>query len=221
MITKSIRMKLGVSVSLSAMLAVAACDKDTRTASVQDSASEAPYKVRIERPGNASGVDSSRALPAVARSLAFEMTGFAANAEGKSGAEQKAAGSQAAAIDGLTKAIIEARRGRGQSFEDFTVKIGPRLTITHRPIGDGYEVQATLIARGVDTTFIVRNGVLQHPPHELKMLRQVFEETNGEFELLTTRWEAAGCEAKVACYLPAGLGTSFAGQAADETEPAP
>jgi len=190
----------GVTLSIS-------CSESTRRQSSRN-ATTSDYAVHIERASDASN-DAPRS---VQRSLAFEVTGFAPNAAaGSNGSDQKAAVTQAAVIDGLAQAVIESRRNHGQPTADFTVKISPRLTLTHRQIGNGYEVEATLVARGVDTTFVVKNGVLQHPPHELKLLRQLFDESRGEFELLATRWESGGCQSRVACYEP--VGPSLAGDA--------
>lgn len=185
----------------------AACEHSERRSSARTPQSN--YAVHIER-----GADAPCDSPRCARrSLAFEVTGFAPSAAAGTASDQKAAVTQAAVIDGLAQAIIESRRNRGEPTADFTVKLSPRLTLTHRQMGEGYEVEATLLSRGVDTTFVVKNGVLQHPPQELRLLRQLFDESRGEFELLATRWEAGGCQARVACYEPATAGPSLAADA--------
>jgi hypothetical protein len=204
---------------LFALLALACAQE----AAVPPATSESPFVTRLERGAGATTPESVDDKPRMPRELAFEMAGFAAHKSDHATAEERAAVMQAAVIDALAKALIEARRARGQTTSDFTAKLGPRLTVVHRPIGDGYEVQLSLIARGVDTTFVVQDGVLQHPPHELKLLHQVFEQTNGEFSLLSAEWNAlaGGCAAKVACYRPAALETKLAGDPVNETVSAP
>lgn len=178
--------------------------------------SAADYTVRIDRPV---GRGANEANPIGPRSLAFEVTGFASQT---GAAEDNASVKQAAILDAFVRALVESRRVRGETTGDFTTKIGRRVTVVHRQIGEGYEAQITLIARGVDTTFVVRDGVLQHEPHDLKLLRQVFDETNGEFALLAADWHPGlrGCNARVACYEPASS-VRMAGDPAEKTVPTP
>jgi hypothetical protein len=187
----------------------------SRTMSVRDAREEAAYSVRIDRDASSSALNDLRAdeSPKRSRVLAFEMSGHAEQPSMSPTAEARAAATQAAVIDAFVKALIEARRSRGQSTGDFTQRIGPRLTVTHRAIGDGYEATLSLTARGIETVFVVRDGVLRHPPQEFRLLRQVFAETGGEFELLTTDWSPIlhACQARVACYAPKQPEISLAG----------
>jgi hypothetical protein len=178
-----------------------------KPAKTEVASTESDYAIRLERDRAGSSSAAPLDRPRAPRALTFEMSGFAAPPAGAITTEARTAAMQAAVLDAFVKALIEARRSRGQTTADFTARMGPRLTITHRQIGDGYEAEVTLISRGEDSTFVVRDGVLQHPPHEIRLLRQVFEETNGEFSLLSTEWSApsGGCQATVACYRPAGL----------------
>jgi hypothetical protein len=205
--------------SLFSVALLAGCGS-ARTVAVSDTSTQADYKVRIQRSGPASASDT---MASPARDLAFEVSGFGGATVGNDKSDEKTSVTQAAIVDALVKALVEARRSRGQTTGDFTTKLGPRVTIVHRQIGDGYEAQITLLARGVDTTFIVRDGVLQHEPHDLKLLRQVFDETNGEFALLGTTWKSVqhGCEARVACYQPAGMEGAVAGATVDTATPTP
>ena len=174
------------------------------------------YKIHVDRANNG----AARAMADTdatgesdrQRTLAFEMVGYSTAAQDAT-LEQRAAASQAAVIDAFCKALIEARTARGQSAADFTVKIGPRLKVVHRTVDAGYEVQISLVYRGVESLMVVRNGVLQHPPQDLGLIHRLFEETNGEFSLLTTDAPAAGgvALAKVGCYLPAGFDTRLTG----------
>ena len=145
------------------------------------------------------------------------MVGYS-NATQDSTPEQRAASTQAAIIDAFGKALIEARASRGQSTADFTAKIGPRMKVTHRTIDTGYEIQISLLYRGVESLFVVRNGVLQHPPQDLGLIRRLFEETNGEFSLLATDSTTTGgvALAKVGCYLPAGFDSRITGDVTGE-----
>jgi hypothetical protein len=151
--------------------------------------------------------------PTIPRALSFEMVGFAGQPSADGSVEQRAAVTQAAVIEAFYRALAEARRSRGQSSSDFTAELGPRLTLSHCRQDGADEIRISLVRRGAETVFEVRGGVLQHPPHDLDLLRQVFEETRGEFSLLSADWNPArgGCEARVACYLPAGLDKAVAG----------
>ncbi len=165
--------------------------------------------------GNTTGpVSRQSALP---RLLAFEMAGFSRPITPAQTQEDRVAAAQAATIDALCQALIEARRSRGQSVADFTAQLGPRLTVTHCVVNGGYQIEVDLISRGVKTAFLVRDGVLQHPPHDLKLLQQVFAETNGEFSLLGAEWspDTGTYVARVGCYVPAEFGEALAGEAVE------
>jgi hypothetical protein len=71
--------------------------------------------------------------------------------------------------------------------------------------------------------FVVRNGVLQHPPHDLKAIQSMFAETNGEFSLLETDWSTGEDDysAKVGCYVPEGMSTAIAGDVTAEDSEQP
>lgn len=155
--------------------------------------------------------------PALPRLLAFEMAGFSRQSTAVQTQEDRAAAAQAATIDALCQALIEARRSRGQSVTDFTAQLGPRLTVTHCTANGGYQIEVDLISRGVKTAFLVRDGFLQHPPHDLRLLQQVFAETNGEFSLLGAEWspDTSAYVARVGCYVPAEFGEALAGEAVE------
>jgi hypothetical protein len=191
---------------------------------VGQSVSEKAYKITLDRGDNGAAVASDRGgwadRSVGPRDLKFEMAGFSRLTEGGDAQEQRAATTQAAIIDAFCLALIEARRSRGQSDADFMARLGPRLTVTHCTTGDGYEVQVELISRGAETTFVVRNGQMQHPPRDLRTVHQIFEETNGEFSLLGTEWspEADVCVATVGCYLPARFEEALAGNVAVDAD---
>ncbi len=215
-------------VSSTAMLAVVAglvcCGCGAKEEEVNQSVSDQAYKITLDRGDNGSAVASQRGgrtdRSAGPRDLTFEMAGFSRLAESSDAQEQRAAALQAAIIDAFSKALIEARRSRGQSDADFIARLGPRLTVTHCSTGDGYEVQVELIARGAETTFVIRNGQMQHPPRDLQAIHRIFEETNGEFSLLGTEWspEADVCVATVGCYLPARFEEALAGNVAVDAD---
>lgn len=160
-----------------------------------------------------SGGEASEPRVAIPRKLAFEVSGMARVAPAGASKEQRVAARQAAIIDAFGKALIEARRSRGQTVSDFTAKLGPRLTVIHRTVGDGDEIEVRLIARGVQKVFVVRDGVLQHLPHDVSLVRKVFDESNGEFSLLPADRAARTdvCVAKVGCYVPMAMGGALAG----------
>lgn len=197
------------------------CGPRAQSRTTQDAATNESYTVTLNRADNGAAVAPLRTADdgaAIPRTLSFEMAGFARTAGVGEPQEERSAAAQAAIIDALGKALMEARRSRGQPDTDFTAQLGPRLTIHHCRANGGYQVEATLLARGVETTFVVRDGVLQHPPRDLKLIQRLFDETNGEFSLLGTEWlpENGAYVAKVGCYLPAGLGEALAGESAGQ-----
>ncbi len=216
---------LGLACLLSAG-AVGGCSGSSATSNHQPAAASAQPTIRIDRvdngaAGEAGLLEAEQTL--VPRLLAFEMAGFAHAVKPVQAIEDRAATAQAAAIDALCRALIEARRSRGQSTADFTVQLGPRVTVVHR-VADGQQtVEVDLFSRGVKTAFVVHNGVLQHPPRDLRLLHQVFEETNGEFSLLGIEWlpDARTAVARVGCYVPAEFGEAFVGEAAEVEPPSP
>lgn len=163
--------------------------------------------------------DRSKTLPRV---LAFEMSGAAPMPPANAETDQHAAARQAAVIEAFASALIEARRSRGQSTADFSAQMGPRLTVCHQSLEQGRMIEVRLNARGVETVFAVRNGVLQHPPHDLRSVQELFAETNGEFSLLETGTAGSSDQyvATVACYLPRVMDAALAGGTSrDETAP--
>ncbi|MBN2560169.1 MAG: hypothetical protein JXQ75_04490 [Phycisphaerae bacterium] len=206
-----------VSRAVLAILAWVGCWGCSPTQQVKETAAEPTYTIVLDRTDNGCAVTSDQTdgdqIAVIPRALSFEMAGFSCPQVAGDAQEERGAAMQAAMIDAFCQALIEARRARGRSDSDFTAQLGPRLTVTHRTVDDGYQVEVGLVSRGVQTSFVVRNGVLQHPPRDLRLIHQVFEETNGEFSLLGTEWMPATntCVAKVGCYLPAGLAEALAG----------
>ena len=109
--------------------------------------------------------------------------------------------------------MTEARKAKGQPGDTFSVDFGPRLKVTRTAIEDGYESRVSLVSRGIETVFIVRNGKLQHEPHDLHQVQQIFDATNGEFALLGTSVSPAKgeCVATVAHYVPGEVNSALAG----------
>ena len=180
----------------------------------EDSAGESSPRaisVRLDRTDNGAAinapVDRTRDVVAPPRELAFSVVGSAPGTEAPSSIEAKAAASQAAILDAFANALREARKSRGQSTSDFTARFGPRLTVTDRTLGNSREFTVCLKHRGVDNTITVRDGALQQPPVDFRLIRRVFDETNGEFSLLDT--DASSRDgvvlATVGCYIPPGF----------------
>jgi hypothetical protein len=195
---------------------------------VTAAAEEPVYTVQIDRRDNGAATgrrsrmdDANSVLP---RSLAFEMVGESGAAV-VGGSEARASATQAAILDAFVRSLIEARRTRGQSTADFSARLGPRLAITHKSLPVGYFAEISLITGGVENTLTIKNGALESPVADMKLIRKVFAETNGEFSLLSTDWSSSDgtCQARVACYMPAGLEEHLAAQpaAAEENAPIP
>ncbi len=190
----------------------------------EQTAADDTFTITIDRAENGAIASSAREgedqHTVIPRTLSFEMAGFSSSRDSEATAEQRAAARQAAIIDAFCRALIEARRSRGQTDSDFEARLGPCLTVTHCTTEDGYDVEVKLIRRGAGTTLLVRNGVLQHLPCDWQLIHRMFEETNGEFSLLGTERAATTDTyvARVGCYLPEGLGESLAGGVAEDAE---
>lgn len=190
-------------------------DNANKSADRKAAIDETAFRIHIDRSDNGAAVaavqekERRRMMP---RQLAFEMAGFAELHEENASQEARASASQAAIVDAFTRALIEARRNRGQTTSDFTAEIGPRLHISHSVLRDGYEVRISLISRGEESEIVVKNGVLQHPPRDMRLVHQIFEETNGEFSILDAGQLNQNGQylAKVGCYLPKGFDTAIA-----------
>lgn len=190
-------------------------DNAGKRADQKTAINEAAFRIHIDRNDNGAAVaavqekERRRMMP---RQLAFEMAGFAELHEENAPQEARAAASQAAIVDAFTRALIEARRNRGQTTNNFTAEIGPRLRVSHTLLDDGYEVRISLISRGEESEIVVKNGVLQHPPRDMRLVHQIFEETNGEFSILDAGQLNQNGQylAKVGCYLPKGFDTAIA-----------
>mgnify|MGYP000703100510 CR=1 FL=1 len=218
--------RLGLAWVLAAGVA-SGCSTSSSTLDNQPAAESEQATIRIDRVDNGAAgearwpeADQGLVPP---RLLAFEMAGFSRAVEPIQATEDRAATAQAAAIEALCKALIEVRRSRGQSTADFTVQLGPRVTVVHSTADGQPTVEVDLLSRGVKTAFVVHNGVLQHPPRDLRLLHQLFEETNGEFSLLGIEWlpDARTAVARVGCYVPAWSGEAFAGEAEELEPPSP
>lgn len=169
------------------------------------------FGVRVDRSENGAALqgptspDSDSII--LQREFAFSVVGSAPVSTTLLSPEGRSAASQAAIIEALGSAIRETRKARGRSTTDFTARIGDRLTFTQKTDGDSTESTVCLTYRGVENTIIVRDGVLRQPPVDFRLIRQLFEETNGEFSLLgTDRTSPDGIVlATVGCYVPAGF----------------
>lgn len=141
------------------------------------------------------------------RQLAFKVTGVARKPADDDRAKARIAATQAAMIDAFRKALIEARQSRGQTTSDFAARLGPRLTVVHESGGGSEEFRVKLNYNGIDNTLVLRDGSLRHPPVDFRLIRRMFDETNGEFSLLSTDETSSDqvSTATVACYLPPGF----------------
>jgi hypothetical protein len=194
-----------------------------------ESSAEKTFTINIDRSRNGSAASTSvrdKQSGRPPRTLAFRVTGRAPRVA-QASTEARAASAQAAIVDALIKALIEARTARGQTVGDFSVKIGPRLTIEHHVLAAGYEAKIALNHRGVEKNFVVRDGVLQHPPEDFELIQRLFDETNGEFSLWSIEDSspnpgAPRVMATVGCYLPTGFDPSIPDQVAgDAVVPSP
>jgi hypothetical protein len=180
------------------------------------------FDVRIDRSENGAAAPAAHAggqkTGDTPRTLAFEMSGAGKMPESGASPERRAAANQAAIIEAFCKAVIEARKATGRPGSDFAVDFGPRLKVSRMAVDGGYESRVTLVSRGVETAFVVRNGQLQHEAHDFRQVQQIFDATDGEFSLLGTDWSPVKgeCVATVARYTPAELNSALAGSVPNE-----
>lgn len=192
------------------------CAQQDREAPKSEPAEVAGPAINIDRTHNGAAIRLARRaprdVPRMQRPLSFEMCGTAPEAAGDSTRDARAAATQAAIVNALFSAVVETRRAKGEPVVNFTANLGPRLTITHLSFEGGQEIRLSLSSARGDSEFVVRNGVLTHPPHDLETVRRVFDATNGEFSLIDTqRDELSGAiTARVGCYGPASAETAIA-----------
>lgn len=183
----------------------------SRSASSSHGTSAESLSIKVDRSENGAAINApTRAnseFVAPPREFAFSVVGTAPHASSKHSTEARAAASQAAIIDAFGAALREARKSRGQPTSDYTAKIGANLTVMDRTTGDTRELTVCLRYRGVDNTIIVRDGILQQPPVDFRLIRRLFDETNGEFSLLATDTSSRDglVLATVGCYVPPGF----------------
>ncbi|MBX3395877.1 MAG: hypothetical protein KF841_10970 [Phycisphaerae bacterium] len=147
------------------------------------------------------------------RALMFEVSGVALLPSDNAGQEQWAAAREAAVLDALAKAIMESRRGAGLSDDNFVEKLSPKLTASRRVSVDGDEFEIRLIDRGMERLFVMRDGILLHPPHDFALVRRIFTETGGAFSLLPADMSPTNrYVARVGCYEALGVESRMAGE---------
>jgi hypothetical protein len=176
---------------------------------------ETPLTVRIDRADNGAAAVSaaSRAVAAQSpRTFTFEMTGIGKAGRGDASSEDRAAAGQAAIIEAFCNALMEAQ-GKKPGSVPFEADFGPRLKVARTTSSDGVRTTVTLVSHGIETRFVSAEGKLQHQPHDLRLVQQVFDATNGEFSLLASSWSPGTGQsvATVARYLPARLDSALAG----------
>jgi hypothetical protein len=190
----------------------------------QTASAEEDFGVRIDRSQNGAAAaaptqrSADQKASATPHTLAFAMTGAGKMSEPSTSPEQRIAASQAAIIEAFCKAVVEARQVNGQTDGAFSTDFGPRLKVSRTAVEGGYESRVTLVSRGIETTFVVRDGRLQHEPHDLHQVQQIFDATNGEFALLGTSMSPVKgeCLATVAHYVPGELDSALAGSVPNE-----
>lgn len=214
-------------VTLAARLACASvsfqlgCNQPNDDASGSESAEAAGPTVNIDRADNGAAVRLTHKAPRDGRRpqrlLAFVMTGSAPYAAGDSTTDSRASATQAAVIDALFAAVVENRRAAGEPIVNFTAHLGPRASLTHLSLEGRDEIRVKLVSARGESEFVVRDGVLTHPPHDLETMRHVFEATDGEFSLLETRPDALqqSITARVGCYGPGTPDTAIVADVED------
>lgn len=149
------------------------------------------------------------------RSLAYEITGVAKGPVSPSTSEQRASAAQAAIVDALCLAVAEDRRNRGLTEADFSEEISPRLSVARRGSTPSTLSRVVLISGGTETVFETRDGVLTHPPHDIRSVQLLFDATAGRYALLGADWQPSQdiWTARVACYHPSTPRPLLAGDA--------
>lgn len=212
--------------SLIALLPLTACDA-LRHSERPAGPDQPPPTVRVDPSAN--GAAPSRGPPVAGiefagRRLAYVIRGVGRADDHVADPDRRPSMSQAAVVEALCGAVAEARRLRGESGADLTVPLSPRLTITTKSAGpETHEVELTLVVNGRSNVFRARGGVLQHPPNDLSIVRRVFEETHGDYALISTEFDLDGnqCVAVVGAYRPADLATAAPPAAMPTTQVAP
>jgi len=203
---------MSASCTLALVVMLVGCGPKEKARPVQD---EGPLTVRISPADNGAAAPVvSRARTAHApRAFAFEMTGVGRAGQADATSEDRAAAGQAAIIEAFCNALMEAQGKEPGLAQSFEADFGPRLKVKRTTSAEGLRTVVTLVSHGIETRFVSVNGKLQHQPHDLRLVQQIFDATNGEYSLLTSAWSPGTGQsvATVARYLPAGLDSALAG----------
>lgn len=214
--TYPVAVLIGFSASLSAM---SGCSSRNEPEPVSQATHSPNYTVCIDSGNNGAAspvtpvTHAERRRPP--RVLVFETSGVAPIPKDGGTQEEWAAARESAVLDALAEGIMESRRDAGLPDRNFVDKIAPRLTAAHRTTDAGEEFELRLVDRGLERIFLIRDGLLQHPPHDFELVRKIFTETNGAFTLLPVDEAPLNrYVARVGCYERIGVESRLAGEMA-------
>ncbi len=204
------------SMVLTPLLALGCGSKNRNQPAVAQSAPVDVHTVHIDAGNNGAAgrvaTIAHREQAPAPRSLVFETSGVVPVPEDGASQEEWASAREAAVLGALAKAVIESRRSAGLSDENFVETFASRLFIAHRTTDDGVEFEVRLKDHGMERLFLLRDGRLQHPPHDFELVRKIFHETGGEFALLPNRHAPLSrYVARVGCYAKPASNARFAG----------
>ena len=141
---------------------------------------------------------------AVERRLAFLVTGYGVEPKSGGPVERKAAALEAAVVDAIGRAVREMQRDpkRDRTPVEYKVTLAPGLNVFGQLVGGLPRTVVLLDRRGRVTELCARNGLLAHPPHDSKVVQQIFAATEGRLVLHGTRPadKPGRYAAEVGCY---------------------
>lgn len=123
-----------------------------------------------------------------ATQLAFLATGFGVEPRSGNPVERKSSALEAAVIDAIGRAVRELQRDPKTDKRpvEYTFDVGPNLTVFGQLVSGAPRTVVLMDDRGRITELAARDGMLAHPPHDARVIQQIFAATEGRLVLNAT-----------------------------------
>lgn len=151
------------------------------------------------------------------RRFAFLVTGYGVESKSSNPVERKSAAIEAAIVEAVGLALREMQRDpqTGRVPIEYKLSPGSGLTVFGQLVGGTPQTVILFERKGRDVELCARAGVLAHPPHDAKIIQEIFAATQGRLVLQATRAtdQPGRYSADVGCYH-----TTDSGPATSSTE---
>jgi hypothetical protein len=123
------------------------------------------------------------------RQFTFLVTGYGAEPRVGNAIERKTAALEAAVIDAIGRAVREMQRDpkTGRAPVEYKKDLSNGLTVFGQLVSGAPQTVVLLSHRGRAYELCARNGALMHPPHDSKIVQEIFAAAGGRLVLQATR----------------------------------